>query len=117
MITVYTKEELRRAIECKNFPIECRGEIATQLRKRKKASKAAKVGGVLLIAGSLLTLPFTGGASAAGLGAGVMGLTIGEAVTISTAELAILVGGGVALTAIIKGRSVELRPDGSVIVK
>ena len=46
-----------------------------------------------------------------------MGLTIGAGgVAISTAELAILVGGGVAITAILKGRKVQLNPDGTVIV-
>ena len=117
MKTVFTKEELRKAIENKQFPIVCKGLIASQLRKKKKVSNAAKAGGLILMTGSLLSIPFSGGASAIGIGAGAaaMGLTIG-AVTISTAELAILIGGGVAITAILKGRSIELRPDGTVIV-
>lgn len=47
-----------------------------------------------------------------------MGLTIGGgAIAISTAELAILVGGGVAIIAILKGRKIKLQPDGTVIVE
>ena len=43
-----------------------------------------------------------------------MGLTIGT-VSISVAELAILVGGGVAITALLKGyKKVKLNSDGSI---
>lgn len=120
MATVSTKAALKRAVENKQFPIRCTGEIAEQLKKKKKRSKRAKItGGALALAG-LAAIPFTGGASAVATGAGLtaMGLTIGGgAVAISTAELAILVGGGIAMTAILKGRKVKLQPDGSVIVE
>ena len=46
MKTVFTKEELRKAIENKQFPIVCKGLIASQLRKKKKASNVAKAGGL-----------------------------------------------------------------------
>lgn len=125
MITVYTKDELKRAIEKKQFPIKCVGELASQLTKKKKRAKKAKIGGALVALGGLAAIPFTGGASAAATAAGLttMGftatgitLTVG-ALTISAAELAILVGGGVAITAILKGRKVKLQPDGSVTVE
>ena len=123
MTTVYTKEELLKAIKSKEFPISCRGEIAEQLKKRKKRSKAAKLGGAAVVIAGLAALPFTGGASAAGVAAGAaaMGLTATAAATatvgISVAELAILVGGGVAIFAILKGRKVRLEKDGSVTVE
>lgn len=116
MTTVYTKEELQKAIKRKEFPISCRGEIAEQLKKRKKRSKSAKLGGAAVVIAGLAALPFTGGASA---GAAAMGLTATAAATvgISAAELAILVGGGVAIFAILKGRKVRLEKDGSVTVE
>lgn len=118
MVIVKTKNELKRAIERKQFPIKCVGELATQLTKKKKRAKKAKIGGALLALGGLVAIPFTGGASAAATATGLtaMGLTVGS-VAISTAELAILVGGGVAITAILKGRKVKLQPDGSVTVE
>ncbi len=121
MTTVYTNEELQKAIKRKEFPISCRGEIAEQLKKRKKRSKAAKLGGAAVVIAGLAALPFTGGSSAAGVAAGAaaMGLTATAAATvgISAAELAILVGGGVAIFAILKGRKVRLEKDGSVTVE
>lgn len=121
MKTVSTKEELKRAIENKQFPIKCVGEIGQQLIKRKKRSKAAKITGAALLVGGIAAIPFTGGASAAGAAAGAsaMGLTIagagaGAIATISAAELAILLGGGIALVGILKGRKVRLKRDGSV---
>ena len=119
MVTVNTKAALKNAIENKQFPIQCTGAVAEELKKKKKRTKRAKItGGALALAG-LAAIPFTGGASAVATGAGLtaMGLTIGGgAVVISTAELAILVGGGVAITAILKGRKVKLQPDGTVII-
>ncbi len=119
MTTVYTKEELQKAIKRKESPISCRGEIAEQLKKREKRSKAAKLGGAAVVIAGLAALPFTGGASAAGVAA--MGLTATAAATatvgISVAELAILIGGGVAIFAILKGRKVRLEKDGSVTVE
>lgn len=120
MVTVTTKAALKRAIENKQFPIRCTGEIAEQIIKKKKRSKRAKItGGAVALAG-LAALPFTGGASAVATGAGLtaMGLTIGGGVVaISTAELALLIGGGVAILAILKGRKIKLQPDGTVIVE
>lgn len=120
MKTVTTKAQLKAAIEQKQFPIKCVGEIGEQLKKKKKRAKRAKIGGALLMLGGIAAIPFTGGASAAGVaaGAGAMGLTIGGgALVISTTELAILVGGGVAITGILKGRKIKLQADGSVVVE
>lgn len=119
MVTVTTKDQLKQAISNKQFPILCKGEIAHQLKRRKKISRAAKIGGAALAIGGIAAIPFTGGASAAATATGLtaMGLTIGAGgVAISTAELAILVGGGVAITGILKGKVVKLNPDGTVIV-
>lgn len=116
MTTVYTKAQLKSAIEQKQFPIKCKGEIAERLKKRKKLAKSAKIGGAALVFGGLLAMPFTGGTSVAAIGTG-LGLTIGSGwLVISTAELAILVGGGVAITGILKGRKVKLMPDGAVTI-
>lgn len=116
MKTVSTKKELKIAIEQKQFPIKCIGEIAQELKKKKKRSKASIVGGVALLVAGTAAIPFTGGASAAGAAAGAMALTAGSLV-ISTAELAILVGGGIALAGILKGRKVKLDSDGSVTIE
>lgn len=61
-------------------------------------------------------LPFTGGASAAGIGAGAMALTIGT-VSMSVAELAVLVGEVVAVLGILKGAKVKFNSDGSVEIE
>lgn len=127
MVTVKTKKELKSAIEKKQFPIRCTGQIASRLTKRKRIAKKAKIGGALLALGGLAAIPFTGGASAVGTAAGMtaMGLTLsggaataaGLTVAITTAELAILVGGGVAIIAILKGRRVKLEKDGTVTIE
>lgn len=64
--------------------------------------------------GSVAAIPFTGGASAAGVAIGA-GLTIGT-VTISTTELAIICGTVIALKGIDKGCKVKFSPDGGVEV-
>lgn len=53
MVIVKTKNELKRAIERKQFPIKCVGELATQLTKKKKRAKKAKIGGALLALGGV----------------------------------------------------------------
>ena len=93
-----------------------KGEIAEKIIRKKKRKKGAVIGGIALVVGGLAALPFTGGASAAGI-LGGLGLTVG-AVTISAAELAILVGGSVTVYGIYKGYNVEFKsgPDGLVVV-
>lgn len=121
MVTVSTKSALKTAIANKQFPIRCTGMLAEEMKRTKKSSsKRSKIAGGALALAGLAALPFTGGASAAATGAGLtaMGLAIGGGtIAISTAELAILVGGGVAIVGILKGRRIKLQPDGTVIVE
>jgi len=113
MVTVSTKAQLKAAIEQKQFPIKCVGEIAEQMRNKKKRATKTKIAGAAIALAGVAAIPFTGGASAVATGAGLtaMGLTL------STAELAILVGGGIAITAILKGRKINYQADGSVMVE
>ena len=97
MATVYTKEEFKQALKNRERHIVCKGEMARVFQSRQKRKKTAKVVGGITAALGVLAIPFTGGASAAATAAG---LTIGT-LTISTAELLIIVGGGVALAGII----------------
>ncbi|MDE5804963.1 MAG: hypothetical protein K2H58_01680 [Paramuribaculum sp.] len=121
MTIVTTKTELKNAIERKAFPISCRGEIAKQLKKRKKRSKRTKIAGAALLIGGIAAIPFTGGASSAGVAAGAtaMGLTATVAGTaaISATELAIILGGTAAIIGILKNRKVKLGPDGDVTIE
>lgn len=118
MVTVSTKAELKAAIEQKQFPIKCVGEIAEQLKKKKKRATKTKIAGGAIALAGLAAIPFTGGASAVATGAGLtaMGLTVGGTLVISTAELAILVGGGVAIVAILKGRKITAQADGKSVI-
>lgn len=113
--TVRTKEQLKTAIERKEFPIRCVGKAAEMLIKKKKNAKRAKIAGGLIALAGVAAIPFTAGVSSTAVGAG---LAIGAGVVvISTAELAILVGGGVAVLGILKGRKVKLNKDGSVLIE
>ena len=112
MVTVSTKAQLKAAIEQKQFPIKCVGEIAEQLIKKKKRTTKTKIAGAAIALAGVAAIPFTGGASAVVTGAGLtaMGLTI------SVTELAILVGGGVATVAILKGRTITAQADGKSVI-
>ena len=97
MIVVRTKEELQEAIKNKVDSIRIEDPyaktFANAVRSRRRKAKVAKgaIGfGALAVIGGLAAAPFTGGASLAG-GATAMGLTVGT-VTISTAELAMILG-------------------------
>lgn len=116
MVTVRTKKELENALLRKEEKILVVGSLAEEFKKKKRRSKAAKLGGLALILGGVVALPFTGGASAAGIAAGASALTVGT-VVISAAELAIIVGGSVALVGVIKGAKVTFNPDGSVTIE
>ena len=97
MIVVRTKEELQEAIKNKVDSIRIEGPYAgivvQKIRSRKKVKKMAMGVGALALVGGVVAAPFTGGASLAGSAAGLtaMGLTVGT-VTISTAELAMILG-------------------------
>ena len=110
--TVYTTKELEDAVKAGEKKILLKGEVAEKIRKRKKRKKGAIIGGAALAIGGLIALPFTGGASAAGI-IGGLGLTIGS-VTITAGELAILVGGSLAAYGIHKGYDIKFNGDGSV---
>ena len=113
--TVRTKEQLKAAINRKEFPIRGVGEAAQMLIKKKKKAKRAKIAGGLIALAGIAALPFTAGMSSTAVAAG---LTIGGGgIVISTAELAILVGGGVATLGVLKGRKVQLHADGSVLIE
>lgn len=105
---------MRRALEAGERTIIAKGELAQEIRKISKRKKGAKIGGGLLAVGGLLAAPFTGGTS---LAATAAGLTIGS-LTISALELAIIVGGAVAITGIVKGcKKVTFNLDGSVTME
>ena len=121
MITVYSKEEFKSAAKAGEKKIIVKGAFAEEIRQKanrqKKIKKGAKIAGTAAFIGGIALMPFTGGASAAGAVAGATALTIGT-LTITTAELAIIVGGGVAMAAIIKGYDkITVNPDGSVTVE
>ena len=63
MRTVYTKEELKRALEAKENKIIVRGQLANEIKKKKQnKKKGADAGGIAQAAaggggGSRFTLP------------------------------------------------------------
>lgn len=109
MKTVSTKAELEQALKAGETHLMLKGELSKAVSKKKSRSKAAKIGGAVLAVGGVLAAIPTGGAS---LGATAFGLTIGT-VTITAAELAILLGGSTigsaVILAILKGRRVKLK--------
>ncbi len=126
MVTVYTKEQLTNALKAKENKILCKGEIAKEIKNRKKMTNAAKIAGIAIAAGGLLAIPFTGGLSSglaiAGYTAGAEALTIGTAagttVALTTAELAIITGGGLAALGIcLMGLKVTINPNGTVTIE
>lgn len=104
MITVSTKEDLKRALENKEKQIKVTGKLAETMRRKSKVRKASKFGAAALIIGGIIAIPFTGGASSrvTAMGLAMTGLTVGT-VTISTAELAILCGFIIGMTGLLKG--------------
>lgn len=115
MKVVYTTTELEEAIKAGEIRLLLKGEIAEMIRKRKARKKRTLLGGLALAAAGLAALPFTMGASTPLL-IGGLGLTIGS-VTISAVELAILVGGSLAIIGIYKGYNITFNPDGSVTIE
>lgn len=117
MKTVYSKEELIETLK-KGETALVKGALASEIRKRyetkKKVRKGAVIGGAAIAVAGVLAAPFTGGTSLAGTAAGLgaMGLTC--AVSITAAELAVLLGAGLAAYGIYKGAKVIFRPDGYV---
>lgn len=118
MITVSTKEELKRALENKEKQIKVTGELAETMRRKSKVRKASKFGAAALIIGGIIAIPFTGGASSGvtAMGLAMTGLTVGT-VTISAAELAILCGFVLGMTGILSGAKIKFCSDGTVEVE
>jgi len=114
-IVVYTTTELEEAIKAGETKLLLKGEIAEMIRKRKARKKRTLIGGLALAAAGLVALPFTLGASTPLL-IGGLGLTIGT-VTISAAELAILVGGSIAIIGLCKDYTITFNSDGSVTLE
>ena len=111
MVVVRTKEELQEAIKNKVDSIRIEGPyagiVANKIRSKKKKAKIAIGAGALVLLGGLAAAPFTGGLSLAG-SATVAGLTVGT-VTISTAELAMILGVGGALGAFAIHKGYKIR--------
>ena len=131
MVTVYTKEELAKAIENKTTKILCKGDVANEITKefldKRKKNSLGTLAGIAMIAAGTVALPFTGGISAVGIAVGAgtagiasiiakTGLKLGP-VEISTGELAIICGTIIAVVAILRGARVTFNKDGSVIVE
>lgn len=117
MISVSSKEGFQRALENKEPQILVTGELATSMRNRAKVKKASKVGAAALVIGGIVSIPFTGGASAAltAMGLSATALTAGI-ITVSYAELAVLCGFVIGLTGMLEGAKVEFASGGKVIV-
>ena len=122
MITVYNKQELQEALKNKGQKIRVEGsyanELAQKIRRKKKVSQAVMVGGAVVALGGLAAAPFTGGASLA-VSEAVMaakGFTVG-AVTLTTAELALILGFSVYV--IHKNCKIQIKRDkgGDVVVE
>ena len=112
MRTVKTEEELKAAFEAKETKIIVKGPMAERMVKKSKTKKATKIAGIALVVASLAAIPFTFGASSAGVAAG---LTVGgSALVVSAGELAILCGFALGVYGIYKGSRVTYRmtPEG-----
>ncbi len=107
MRTVKTEAELKAAFEAKEKRIVVVGQMAEDMFNKSKRKKKAKAAGIAVALASLAAIPFTLGASTAGVAVG-MGLTIGS-ITISATELALLCGTAVALYGIHKDSKVEFK--------
>lgn len=128
MVTVYTKEELAKAIENKTTKILCKGDVANEITKefldKRKKNRLGILAGIAMIAAGTVALPFTGGVSAVGIVAGAgsaviaarAGLKLGP-IEMSPGELAIICGTIIAVVAILRGARVTFNKDGSVIVE
>lgn len=114
MITVYSKDEFRAAAKAGEKEIVVKGPFADEIKKKVGTKKKVRSATGLLGGLALVMAPFTGGGSLA-----VFGLTVGVGgLTLSVYELAIIVGGGVALAAILKDyKKITFNPGGSVTIE
>lgn len=114
--TVYTTKEFNDAYVLGVRDFICKGDLARQLRRKLRTKRTTAIASAsIAVIGGIIAAPFTGGSSLALAGAG---LTVGS-LTITTAELALLLGGGVALMALSKGqlKTISFAPDGSVLLE
>lgn len=114
-VTVYSKKELDDAYALGARRITVKGEFAQQIRTRCKLKKASRITAGLIAVAGIAAAPFTGGTSLLATG---VGLTAGP-ITISTMELAMIIGGGLAHTALKEGKlkTISYGQDGSVIME
>ena len=109
MITVNNRQDLEQALKRKESRIIIVGSLADEIREKAKSKqkkkKVAKAASAAAIAGGIIAAPFTAGTSLAATAAGL---------TITAAELAIIIGGAVAMYGLSKGYNVEFKPDGTV---
>ncbi len=117
MKTVRTKEDFKKALEAKERKIVVVGALAASMRKKAKVKKASKIGGIALIAGGIIAVPFTAGTSLVGTAAGLTFAGAAATVTLSAAELAILCGCALGIYGIYKNCKVSYKSDGSVEVE
>lgn len=114
MITVNNRQDLEQALKRKESRIIIVGSLADEIREKAKSEqkkkKVAKVASAAAIAGGIIAAPFTAGTS---LTATAAGLTVG-ALTITAVELAIIIGGGVAICGLLKGYNVKFTPGGTI---
>lgn len=120
MITVYTKNDLQKALKAKEKHIVVKGELAKTIKAKAKRKKIVRNVGIGTIAAGLVAIavaPITGGASIA-TGMTAVGLTLtGGGLTISAGELALIIGGALGLTGLLKGYNVKFNSDGSVTIE
>ena len=121
-IIVRNKSELEQALKNnKGACIRVEGAyaqtLANKLSLRKKAGKLAVAGGALAILGGLVAAPFTGGASLAGSAAGVATMLTVGTVTLSTGQLAMVLGlvGALGGYAIHKNYHIKVVSDGKSV--
>lgn len=102
MVTVSTKNQLKRALENKEAHIEIVGDLAKEIQKKSKYKTAARIIGATVLGGSIAAAPFTGGASLPGAIAGAIALTGPQIIAI----LIIIFGGSIPIIAMLKGYEV-----------
>lgn len=110
MKTVYTKDELKTALKAKEEHIIVQGELAKQIERRAKLKKRGVIAGVGLVVVGAALIPFTGGASAPIIGTGFTTTVGSVTITMTAAELAMILGAGTAIsmTAILKGYNINI---------
>ena len=117
IVNVSTKEEMNEALMNRVPSIHVVGELAATFRKKERVKKVSRAA-LVLTALAFAAIPFTGGASSLLAGATCMTATAAAgSVAVSTTELIVLVGGTVALAAMLKGAKVTIHNDGSVTVE